>query len=94
MAINVLNSPPKRTDAESETPEELSRHLQRTMLELKAGHMGPDGRGVDYQQLTSSKLFTEYVCLSSQLITCDPSQLSEESRMAFFISILFHSCSV
>ena len=70
------------------SPEELSRHLQKVMLQLKSEHMGPDGRGVDYIQLGSSKHFKEYVSISSRLVHCDPTQLSEESRMAFFISIL------
>ena len=88
--MNILNNLPEgdRDEAVSMTPEELSRYLQTKMLELKAEYMGPDGQGVDYLQLPSSKLFSEYVHLSAQLVTCDPSQLSEESRMAFFISIL------
>lgn len=88
--MNVLNSLEGEV-AEPMMPEELSRHLQKAMLELKAEHMAADGRGVDYAKLASSQLFSEYVKLSSQLATCDPTQLSEESRMAFFISILHQS---
>ncbi len=86
--MNVLNSPPEGNGDESMEAEELSRGLQKVMLQLKAEHMGPEGRGVDYPQLASSKLFSEYVQIASQLVNCNPAQLSEESRMAFFISIL------
>lgn len=92
--MSVLNSACGGDGAGPLSPEELSRHLQRAMLQLKSEHMDPDGRGVDYAQLRFSKHFTEYVNISSQLVNCDPTQLSEESRMAFFISILLFVCTI
>lgn len=72
---------------EAKTPEELGRYLQQAMLLLKADHIGPEGRGVDYPHLASSKSFSDYVEVAAQLVDCDPSLLSEKERMSFFISI-------
>lgn len=90
--MNVLNiggvSGGAEGNAAVETPEQLGRYLQRAMLQIKADHIGNDGRGVDYSSLASSKSFLEYIQVAGQLVTCDPIPLSEEERMAFFISIL------
>lgn len=70
-----------------ETPEQLGTYLQKAMLQIKAAHMDREGRGVDYASLTSSEAFSEYVRVAQQLVNCDPTQLPEEERMAFFINI-------
>ena len=91
--MNVLND--GDTDsAGSQAPEQLGRHLQQAMLQIKADHIGADGRGVDYASLRSSKAFAEYVQVARQLVHCDPTALSEEAKMAFFISILHVGMSI
>ena len=84
--MNVLNN--GAVDTATSTPEQLGRYLQQAMLQIKADHIGADGRGVDYASLVSSKAFSEYVEVARQLVNCDLSMLAEEERMAFFISIL------
>ena len=71
-------------------PSELALELQRTMLRMKGEYMTEDGKGVNYEMLTHSKLFEHYQCLASDLKYCDPSQLDEDERKAFFISILIY----
>lgn len=84
--MNVLNSG-DADSAVSGAPEQLGRHLQQAMLQVKADHIGAGGRGVDYASLRSSTAFAEYVQVSQQLVHCDPTALSEEAKMAFFINI-------
>ena len=69
-------------------PSELALELQRTMLNMKGEYMTEDGKGVNYEVLTHSKLFERYQSLARELEYCDPSQLNEDERKAFFISIL------
>jgi hypothetical protein len=70
------------------TPEQLGKYLQKAMLQIKANHVGADGRGVDYSSLASSSAFLDYVNVARKLVNCDLTSLSENARMAFFISIL------
>lgn len=86
--MNVLNSGGSGHGELVNTPEQLGRYLQKAMLQIKANHIGSDGRGVDYTALASSDAFSEYVRVAQQLVNCDLTPLSEEDRMAFFISIL------
>ena len=72
-------------------PSDLSLELQRTMLQMKGEFMTDDGKGVDYAKLTQSELFGVYQSLAGELVNCDLSQMSEEERKAFFISILYES---
>ena len=87
--MNVLNRAGSEGDSTGQrSPQDLGRYLQQAMLQIKTEHMDASGRGVDYQRLASSKLFTEYLQVAHQLVDCDPTPLSEQDRMAFFISIL------
>lgn len=90
--MNVLNLSGTGTNEEdresSRSPVELANYLQRAMLQIKAEHISPDGRGVDYSNLTKSQSFSDYVKVSHELVTSDPTPLSEDERKAFFISIL------
>lgn len=86
--MNVLNSGcSSGHGALLDTPEQLGRYLQKAMLQIKANHIGTDGRGVDYAALASSEAFSDYVGVARQLVNCDLTPLSEEEQMAFFISI-------
>ncbi len=92
--LNIKSAPGQETQSQAaaKDPVQLSRCLQQAMLQLKADHMSPDGRGVDYAGIASGKAFADYLSLAEELIECDPTSLSEEERMAFFISILLQSC--
>ncbi len=69
-------------------PDELSSELQKSMLRMKGEFMDADGKGVDYDGLRKSALFSDYVELSRDLVECDMKCLGAEERKAFFISIL------
>ena len=69
-------------------PSALALELQHTMLNMKGEYMTEDGKGVNYEMLTQSELFGRYQSLARELVHCDPSQLDEDERKAFFISIL------
>lgn len=81
---NVGVAPP----ATPRPPSDLALELQRTMLQMKGEYMIEDGKAVDYEKLTHSELFKHYQSLTAELVNCDPSQLDEDERKAFFISIL------
>ena len=68
-------------------PLQLSKLLQKQMLQMKGEFMGCDGRGVDYGRLAASATFQQYTSLAERLRTCAVANLSEPQRMAFFISI-------
>ena len=95
IKMNILNvvgaSDEGNPDDEMKSPDELARYLQQAMLHIKAQHISPDGRGVDYSGLASSTPFQDYIKVANKLIKCDPSSLSEDERTAFFISILKNS---
>ncbi len=92
MECNILNKTQETlTVKEVLQPLDISLKLQRSMLQLKGSHMTEDGRGVDYEHLRGSKLFREYVELSSLLVNCDPAHLEDTHKTAFFISILINS---
>ena len=87
--MNILNLSGNSVVAdELRTPQELAKYLQSSMLQLKGSHMSTDGKGVDYAGLGSGEAFKEYLNVSGQLASCDPSSLTEKEKMAFFISIL------
>lgn len=88
--MNVLNTEGNAggNSPALQTPEQLGRYLQKAMLQVKASHMDSEGHGVDYAALASSEAFSQYVTVVQQLVSCDPTQLPEDERMAFFISIL------
>ena len=55
--------------------------------------MSPDGRSVNYAALKTSGLFKEYKQLVQDLCTVDLTSLAEQTKTAFFISILVVSWS-
>mmetsp|Transcript_24250 Transcript_24250/g.33928 ORF Transcript_24250/g.33928 Transcript_24250/m.33928 type:complete len:256 (+) Transcript_24250:1018-1785(+) len=57
------------------------------MSRLMDAHGKEGGKTVDYKALGSDPSFGDLVRLSHQLALCDPSTLSREDRMAFFINI-------
>ena len=69
-------------------PDALVNELQRTMLRMRGEYMSKDGKGVDYAALKNSELFSHYLQLARELTSCTISELSEEERKAFLISIL------
>lgn len=69
-------------------PAALANELQRTMLRMRGEYMSSNGKGVDYAALKESDLFSHYLQLARELAACNISELSEEERKAFFISIL------
>ena len=55
--------------------------------------MSPDGRSVNYAALKTSSLFKEYKQLVQDLCAVDLTSLAEQTKTAFFISILVVSWS-
>jgi len=87
--MNILNNGQGEELQEKKSAEELAKQLQKSMLRMKGDYMTPDGRGVDYDSLVSSDTFRDYVAMSRLLGQCDLSLLSEDTRKAFFVSILY-----
>lgn len=90
--LRILNSSGPDCDNASEEMGlgtlQLSKSLQKAMLQMRGEFMGGDGRSVDYGRLATSTLFKHYAALAGRLRTCTVATLSEPQRMAFFISIL------
>lgn len=88
---HVLNSSEDEAGhsaARRRPPGPLALELQKTMLRLKGQFMSEDGHEVHYHQLRSSQLFQDYESVARQLCDCVLTDLEENERKVFFISIL------
>lgn len=90
--LRILNNtePDERGNASEEMglgTVQLSKALQKMMLQMRGEFMSGDGRGVDYRGLATSGLYKDYVALAGRLRTCATADLSEPQRMAFFINV-------
>ena len=71
----------------AENGEDISKRLQKRMLQIKGKFMCDDGKSVDYNGIRTSEIFAEYVEESSRLVHVDLATLTDQQKMAFFISI-------
>ena len=87
--LHVLNSSEEAGRSGARRPPgPLALELQKTMLRLKGQYMSEDGREVHYHQLRSSGLFQDYEDVARQLCDCDLTELDDNEKKAFFVSIL------
>jgi hypothetical protein len=73
----------------AETGEDISKRLQKLMLQIKGQFMCDDGKSIDYNGIRTSEIFAEYVEESSRLVHVDLATLTDQQKMAFFISIFY-----
>lgn len=87
VKLNVLNKK-ALTDTSTRSAVELSRKMQKTMLQLKGEFILDDGKGIDYAAIKGSKIFKDYRDnLAPQLQHVSLDSISENEKMAFFINI-------
>jgi hypothetical protein len=70
-----------------ENGENISKGLQKLMLQIKGEFMLEEGRAVDYNGIKTSALFSKYFEQCSRLTNVDLRTLTDLEKMAFFISI-------
>jgi len=68
---------------------ELSRQLQKLMLNIKGNFISHEGHEVDYAALKDSDLFREYVEKTKILKVVDLGSLERKEKIAFFLSIFY-----
>ena len=68
---------------------ELSRQLQKLMLNIKGNFISREGHEVDYTALKDSDLFREYVERTKALKVVDLGSLERKEKIAFFLSIFY-----
>ena len=68
---------------------ELSRQLQKLMLNIKGNFISYEGHEVDYAALKDSDLFREYVERTKALKVVDLGSLERKEKIAFFLSIFY-----
>ena len=68
---------------------ELSRQLQKLMLNIKGNFISHEGHEVDYTALKDSNLFREYVDRTKALKVVDLGSLERKEKIAFFLSIFY-----
>lgn len=68
---------------------ELSRQLQKLMLNIKGNFISYEGHEVDYAALKDSDLFREYVDRTKALKVVDLGSLERKEKIAFFLSIFY-----
>ncbi|XP_073234466.1 uncharacterized protein [Porites lutea] len=66
---------------------ELSRQLQKLMLNIKGNFISREGHEVDYTALKDSDLFREYVERTKALKVVDLGSLERKEKIAFFLNI-------
>ena len=71
----------------SETGEDISKRLQKLMLQIKGQFMFDDGKAIDYNGTRNSDVFAQYLEGCSRLVNVDLEKLTDQQKMAFFISI-------
>jgi len=81
-ALNIQ----KLTLKEPKPASEVAKGLRKIILALYDKHLTPDGRGVDYNGIAKSELFSQYEELSYELQRTDIASLPENERKAFFIN--------
>ena len=68
---------------------ELSRQLQKLMLNIKGNFISHEGHEVDYTSLKDSDLFREYLERTKALKVVDLGSLERKEKIAFFLSIFY-----
>jgi hypothetical protein len=68
--------------------EDISKRLQKLMLQIKGQFMCDEGKAVDYGGIRTSQVFSQYTEQCSRLADVDLRTLTDQEKMAFFISIL------
>jgi hypothetical protein len=68
--------------------EDISKRLQKLMLQIKGQFMCDEGKAVDYGAIRTSQVFSQYIEQCSRLADVDLRTLTDQEKMAFFISIL------
>ncbi|XP_045176932.2 uncharacterized protein LOC123537321 [Mercenaria mercenaria] len=85
--LRILNNKQLK-DTSQRSAVDISKQMQKTMLQLKGEFILDDGKGVDYQKVKDSKLFHDYRDnLAPQLQYVGLDNISENEKKAFFINI-------
>lgn len=85
--LTVLNKT-HTEDTSSQSAVDLSKKLQKTMLQLKGEFMTHDGKGVNYPLLKQSQIFKEYSEKMAPLLqNVKLDNVNENEKKAFFINI-------
>ena len=84
--IRILNLT-QTQEISAENGEDISKRLQKLMLQIKGQFMSEEGKAVDYNGIKTSDLFVKYVEECSKLTRVDLRTLRDEEKIAFFISI-------
>jgi len=66
---------------------ELSRNINKSILNLYSAFLSEDGKYVDYLGMSKSKEYQEFVAETHKLPQIDLDQLSEDERKTFFLNI-------
>ena len=57
---------------------------------MKGSVISEDGTGVQYSQMKTTPLFSQYKQLAAYLRKVDVGKMDEKEKLAFFISILYY----
>ncbi|KAI5079505.1 hypothetical protein GOP47_0004984 [Adiantum capillus-veneris] len=74
-------------DAEPLSTSEIEVSLRKFTLAIIDSYVSDDGKRVDYQSISMSEEFRRYVKMTELLHRFDPSTLSQEEKLAFFINL-------
>ena len=87
--LNLNQNAETSREISLETGENISKELQKLMLQIKGDFMCDHGHAIDYNGIRNSQIFGQYVERCSRLVNVDLQTLTEQEKMAFFISIFY-----
>lgn len=61
--------------------------MRKAMLQLYGVHLSEDGKAVDYEAMGADPAFQRFVVATGELQGVDPSSLTREEKMAFFLNV-------
>ena len=83
LALNTF----KLSSSVIPSPELMSQHIRKLLLQLFSKFLSGDGTSVDYVGIKQSPLWDQFRRMSVELQRVDIGSMTEEDKLAFFINI-------
>ena len=83
QALNTF----KLSSAVIPSPDLMSQHIRKLLLQLFSKFLSNDGSSVDYTGIKQSDLWQQFRLMSVELQRVDIGSMTEEEKLAFFINI-------
>lgn len=83
----VVLNPEPTTQTASVNHEQIVANMRKCLTELKSEYMSEDGMSVNYEGISNSSKFQDYINITRHLHDMDLTKLSMNDRKSFFINV-------